>query len=147
MFFLFQLIMTRIDFHSNVSNKLGYACRLAYKAYSTQCQVVILTPDETALDALDKTLWTMTELDFIPHARVNDPIAAQSPIVLADQRATAFPHHQILINLTQNSLADFAQFERVIEIVSKEEQDIAAGRERYKFYKQRGYPLNHYIRQ
>lgn len=139
--------MTRIDFHSNVSNKLSYVCRLVYKAYTAQSQVVILLPDEAAIEALDKTLWTLTELDFIPHARLSDPVAAQSPIVLATKHQNQFPHHQILINLSNDSLNDFAQFERVIEIVSKEEQDILAGRERYKFYKQRGYPLNHYIRQ
>lgn len=139
--------MTRIDFHSNVSNKLNYACRLAYKAYTAQSQVIILTPDEQVLEMLNKALWTMTELDFIPHARADDPIAAHTPILLANKEQKDFPHHQILINLSNESMTEFAQFERVIEIVSKEEQDIVAGRERYKFYKQRGYPLNHYVRQ
>lgn len=139
--------MTRIDFHSNVSNKLNYVCRLVHKAYVAQARAIILTPNPETLTTLNKALWTFTELEFIPHVTIDDPLAAQTPIVLATPNTTEFPHHEVLINLTPDSPADFAQFERVIEIISKEEQDVIAGRERYKFYKQRGYPLQHFVRQ
>ena len=35
----------------------------------------------------------------------------------------------------------FSRFERLAEIVSLDEADIASGRERWKFYKARGYEI------
>ena len=32
----------------------------------------------------------------------------------------------------------------MLEVVSTNEADATAGRERYRFYKERGYPLNHF---
>ncbi|HTJ95450.1 MAG TPA: DNA polymerase III subunit chi, partial [Pararobbsia sp.] len=35
----------------------------------------------------------------------------------------------------------FASFERLLEIVGNEADELQAGRERYRFYRDRGYPL------
>lgn len=137
--------MTRIDFHSNVSNKIAYACRLAHKAYSAKNRIVIVASDPD-LAALDRMLWTFSELDFLPHVAATDPLAVQTPIVLAKSDHAALPHHQVLINLSPDTPAQFASFERVIEIISTVDTEIAAGRTRYSFYKERGYPLNHFVR-
>jgi DNA polymerase-3 subunit chi len=137
--------MTRIDFHSNVANKIDYACRLAHKAFSAKNTIVIMANDAD-LSALDRMLWTFTELDFLPHVAADHPLAAQTPILLAKSEHTALPHHQVLINLSPETPAQFASFERVIEIISTQETEIAAGRARYSFYKQRGYALNHFVR-
>jgi DNA polymerase III subunit chi len=138
--------MTRIDFHSNVPDKIAYACRLVRKARSQNLQVVMLAADAEQLRRLDEALWTFSDLDFLPHVTADSPLAAQTPIILTDvARASAdFPHHQILVNLSQQAPANFARFERMFEIVAAEESDRLAGRERYRHYQQRGYPLTHY---
>jgi DNA polymerase-3 subunit chi len=41
--------------------------------------------------------------------------------------------------------AHFARFERMFEVISADETDKLAGRERYRFYQQRGYPLTHFV--
>ncbi|HEY8606147.1 MAG TPA: DNA polymerase III subunit chi [Noviherbaspirillum sp.] len=137
--------MTRIDFHSNVPDKLAYACRLVRKARAADCRVVLLAPDRQTLQALDEALWTFSDLDFLPHVAADDPLAARTPVILAESDQTALPHHQILINLTAATPAHFARFERMFEIVSSEESDRLAGRERYRYYQQRGYPLTHNV--
>jgi DNA polymerase-3 subunit chi len=138
--------MTRIDFHSNVPDKIAYACRLVRKARSQNLQVVMLAADAEQLRRLDEALWTFSDLDFLPHVTVDSPLAAQTPIILSDvtRAAADFPHHQILVNLSQQTPANFARFERMFEIVAAEESDRLAGRERYRHYQQRGYPLTHY---
>jgi DNA polymerase-3 subunit chi len=136
--------MTRIDFHSNVPDKIGYACRLVRKAHAADCRVVLFAQDRAQLAALDQALWTFSELDFLPHVAADDAWAAQTPIVLTANDQQPLPHHQILINLSPNTPNHFAQFERMLEIVSTETADASAGRERYRFYKQRGYPLTHH---
>jgi DNA polymerase-3 subunit chi len=136
---------TRVDFHSNVADKIGYACRLVRKARAANCQVVLYSDDPTQLRALDEALWTFSELDFLPHVMAEDPLASQTPVILADNTSSALPHHQILINLSTAAPAHFAQFERMFEIVSPEAADAAAGRERYRFYQQQGHPLTHFV--
>lgn len=135
--------MTRIDFHSDVSDKIAYACRLVRKARTANCQVVVLAADNRQLAALDEALWTFSEQDFLPHVAAGDPLAPQTPIILTASDDVELPHRQVLINLSDATPAHFASFERMFEIVSNDEADKAAGRERYRFYHQRGYPLTH----
>lgn len=137
--------MTRIDFHSHIPDKTQYACRLARKARANDFRIVLLAADRRQLAALDEALWTFSEQDFLPHVAAGDPLAAQTPILLTDDERIELPHHQILINLSGSTPQHFARFERMFEIVSIDETDIAASRERYRFYKARGYPLTHFV--
>ena len=137
--------MTRIDFHSNVPNKIAYACRLVRKARAAQCKIVLLGKDSSELTQLDQLLWSFSEQDFIPHVHAGDPLAAQTPVILTDSEAVELPHHHVLINLSGNTPEHFARFERMFEIISSDEADKAAGRDRYRFYKERGYPLSHFV--
>lgn len=137
--------MTRVDFHSKVPNKLLYACRLVRKARAADLKVVVYLQDAQQLRALDEALWTFSEQDFLPHVVAGDELAAQTPVILTDNAADALPHHQILINLSQQTPEHFARFERLFEVVSTDEEDLMAGRERYKQYQQRGYPLTHFV--
>ena len=47
----------------------------------------------------------------------------------------------MLINLHPSPPPFFSRFERLVEIVGAGADDIAAGRERWRFYKERGYAL------
>lgn len=137
--------MTRVDFHSNVPDKFAYACRLIRKARAGKLQVVVFLQNDAQLKAFDTTLWTFSDQDFLPHVVASDALASQTPIILTDDVTQALPHHQVLINLSSQTPAYFARFERLFEVISSNEDDLAAGRERYKSYKQRGYPLTHFV--
>ena len=137
--------MTRVDFHSKVPDKLLYACRLVRKARAADMRVVIFSRDSQQLSALDKALWTFSELDFLPHVMADDALASQTPVILTDDAEAELPHHQILINLSGETPAHFARFERLFEVISTDEDDLTAGRERYRQYQQRGYPLTHFV--
>jgi DNA polymerase-3 subunit chi len=137
--------MTRIDFHSNVPNKIAYACRLVRKARTADFKIVILAKDRQQMTELDELLWTFSEHDFLPHVMLHDPLAAQTPILLTTEDEMESPHHQILINLSDTPPGHFARFERMFEVISSDEADKLAGRERYRFYQQRGYPLTHFV--
>jgi DNA polymerase-3 subunit chi len=47
-----------------------------------------------------------------------------------------------MVNLGPETPAHFSRFDRLVEIVSADETDRAAGRERWKFYRERGYPMH-----
>ena len=134
--------MTRIDFHSNVGDSLLYACRLIRKAYQAGQPTIVLAEPER-LRAFDEQLWTFSPLDFVPHCMAGTPLAAQTPIVLTAS-ADRVPHYQVLLNLGAEVPAQFARFERLLEVVGNAQDELSAGRERYRFYRDRGYALNNY---
>lgn len=134
--------MTRIDFHSNVPDTLAYVCRLVRKAYGAGQKVVVHgAPQQLA--QLDARLWSFSPLDFLPHCGVDSPNAAVTPIILA-AALDGVPHHQLLVNLAPEAPAQFASFERLIEVVGATPEARDSGRERYRFYRERGYPLTHH---
>ncbi|MEY5002777.1 MAG: hypothetical protein RL678_586 [Pseudomonadota bacterium] len=137
--------MTRIDFHSKIPDKLSYACRLIRKAQAVDTKLVVLAEDREQLNNIDSLLWTFSEQDFLPHVIAGDSLAAQTPIILTDDCEKALPHHHALVNLSRRTPEFFARFERMFELVSNDEQDLVAGRERYKYYQERGYPLTHHV--
>lgn len=133
--------MTRIDFYFNAPDKLAVAARLAQKAYASKARLLIFTRDARTLDDLDKRMWVLPATGFLPHCRAGDAIAAETPVLLtADPEA--LPHHDVLLNLDTDRPANFSRFERLLEVVSRDdEQDRAQARARFKFYKDRGYEI------
>ncbi|HEV3427820.1 MAG TPA: DNA polymerase III subunit chi [Paraburkholderia sp.] len=134
--------MTRIDFHTNVGDALQYACRLVRKAYLADQQVVVLA-EPARLRTFDELLWTFSPLEFVPHCMADSALAAQTPIVLAADLERA-PHHRVLLNLGAAVPQQFARFERLLEVIGNAPEELASGRERYRFYRDRGYTLNNY---
>ena len=137
--------MTRIDFHTNIPDKVIYACRLARKAWGTRARLVLLAEDAAQAEALNEALWTLSDTDFIPHVMADDPLAPETPVIVTADEQAPLPHHEILVNLTRRVPATFSQFARVFEIISTDEDDAAAGRKRYVVYKKQSYPLTHYV--
>jgi DNA polymerase-3 subunit chi len=134
--------MTEVAFHFNVPDKLGYACRLLRKAAGSGAKVVV-TGEAELLRALDTELWTFSALEFLPHchaASADAQVLSASPIVLADApRAT--PHQEVLVNLGTRIPDGFERFERLIEVVTQEDEDRARARSRWKHYADRGYAI------
>jgi DNA polymerase-3 subunit chi len=132
--------VTRIDFYRYAEDKLRFACRLATKAYDSASRLVVYSPDAAVLGRFDRALWEHPPMRFVPHCFAGAPVAAETPIILASN-ADALPHHDVLLNLGDEWPPFFASFERLLEIVSKDEGDKERARGRYTFYKQRGYDL------
>lgn len=137
--------MTRIDFHTNVPDKIAYACRLVRKASAANTRVVLMADDEAQLAELNTAMWTFSPVDFLPHVLAGDALAAHTPIILTDNDEAELPHKELLINLSRRAPSGGAQFERMIEVISSDEDDAAAGRKRYVAYKQQDYPLTHFV--
>lgn len=134
--------MTEVAFHFNVPAKLAYACRLLRKAAGSGSKVVV-TGEPELLRTLDTELWTFSALEFIPHchaATAEPQVLAASPVVLADS-ARGTPHHEVLVNLGATVPDGFERFERLIEVVTVEDDDRQRARTRWKHYADRGYAL------
>jgi len=136
--------MTRIDFY--VSTNIGQdanlqlACRIAEKAYNLSHQVYIHMENADVARKLDDLLWTFRQGSFIPHCLHTAPELAESAVVIGYEELPAITP-QVLINLAGHVPEFFPRFERIAEIVAGDETTRQAARERFKFYRERGYPL------
>ena len=137
--------MTRIDFHTAIPDKLGYACRLARKAYAAGGKLILLADDAAQAAALDAALWSVSDTDFLPHVLAGHALAAQTPIIVTFDEHADLPHADMLVNLTRRTPGGFERFQRVFEIISVDEDDAAEGRKRYLAYKRQSYPLTHFV--
>jgi DNA polymerase-3 subunit chi len=140
--------MTKIDFYTGSPDKLRTVCQLSHKAMQNGVRAVISVPDPSTTNALDKLLWHYPSSAFIPHCRSNAaagemPASLSDWPVILDHGGDKFPHHELLINLHDECVPFFSRFERVIEIIGNDEEDSRMGRERFKFYRDRGYELHH----
>jgi DNA polymerase-3 subunit chi len=137
--------MTEVSFHFNVPDRAEYACRLLRKAMRKGAQVTVTGPS-AELAHLDKLLWTFDPLEFVPHVmpRPGQALAARlrtTPVWLVADLAQA-GHHDVLVNLCDEAPAGFESFARVIEIVTADEGDRSAARQRWKHYATRGYAID-----
>jgi DNA polymerase III subunit chi len=130
--------MTTIDFYTHVADRLAFAARLVAKAVAAHGSTRILTPDPATTDALDRLLWVAPATGFLPHCRIDSPVAGQTPVWI-DHRLEHSGPAAVLVNLHAEPPPFFSRFERLAEIVGVD--DAAAGRERYRFYRERGYEL------
>lgn len=132
--------MTRIDFHVNAADKLGYGCRLVRKIYLAGHKVVVYSDDGAQLARFDQALWTFGALDFVPHVFGGDALAERTPVLLVNDDAE-LPHHDVMVNLGTGQPPHFARYLRLVEVVGTDEVERDQARSRWRFYKERGYAL------
>ncbi len=135
--------MTQVDFYilqsAQPQDALLYGCRLAEKAHKRGMSIYLHCTDETQGLALDELLWSFSPPSFVPHAlksaNTNDTI-----VIAWDQEPP--PAGDLFINFAPQIPDFFSRFARLGEIVCQAPDWLPPSRERYRFYKDRGYPLN-----
>ena len=135
--------MTRIDFYAGSQDAGRTVFALASKAVRAGHRVWILARDAAHVSELDARLWAEPPGGFLPHCGVDHPLAARTPVVIGHD-PEALPHEDVLINLRDDTPACFSRFSRVLEVVADEAAADGAARERFRFYRDRGYPLQHH---
>lgn len=138
--------MTRIDFYilrdrADQACPL-FACRLADKAYQLGHQIYIHTESEAQTRQLDDLLWTFRPGSFLPHAIAGAALEEPVPPILLGHAAEPPGDPQVLINLAIEVPLFFSRFERVAEVIDADATRKLQGRERYRFYRERGYELS-----
>ena len=132
--------MTSIDFYFNAEDRLQVACRLAAKALKQGSRMLIYAPDADLAGRLDTLMWTWPATGFVPHCRAQAPLAAETPVLIASGEETP-EGCELLLNLGAECPPHFERFARLLEVVSVNDEEKASGRSRYRFYKERGYPI------
>ena len=135
--------MTLIDFYTGAGDPLDVAARIATKAWQQYGSVRVLTPDAATTEALDRRLWIAPATGFVPHCRLRSPLAPDTPVIVDD----ALDHDGpacVLVNLHPEPPPFFSRFERLADVVGRDADLADAGRRRWKFYRDRGYAMQHH---
>lgn len=132
--------MTRITFLHGAADRFQAAAQWLSHAARDSRQVAVCLASGEQLDQFDRFLWTHAALDFIPHCKSGDPLVPDTPIVLTtqldDSRQT-----RCVLNLTNGIPEKYENFDELVEIVSIDDTDRLPGRDRFRFYREQGHPL------
>ncbi|MBT9597535.1 MAG: DNA polymerase III subunit chi [Vitreoscilla sp.] len=141
--------MAEVMFLSGVADVVDYAVRLLRKKY-LQGERVAVYGSPATLARLDQALWVKESLDFTPHrwlrggAGLPDPaVLEKTPLWLLSTPMDGLGCTNG-VNLGCDGLDLTRLHARVAEIVSSDEADKAAGRERWKHYKAQGHVMSNH---
>lgn len=131
----------RVDFYilaaRGQNSRLTFACRLSEKAYKAQTRVYAHASSDRQAEQLDQLLWTFRDGSFVPHERVLGEQAPRSPVAIGTPEIYT-DSGELLINLCDVVPTFSAGFHRIAEIVPGDDDARAAGRKRFKQYRDRG---------
>ena len=136
--------MTRVDFYllgAGHDDNGSMACRLVEKIWRLGHRVYLHAADTASAQLLDELLWVFSQGSFVPHGLHTDNSASNEHPVLIGYTEPPSDWNDVLINLAPVVPEWFSRFARVAEVVGPAETDKAQGRDRYRFYRDRGYPL------
>lgn len=143
--------MTRINFYEvegGFETTLSLACRLAEKAFRQRTETLLFCPDQVAAEQLSALLWKQSDTSFLAHQLITEKSAQDHPSTVVSAATIAISsgedvpeHHGTLINLATETPDWFGRFETLAEIVNTNPEQREYKRQRYRFYRDRGYPL------
>ncbi|MFM8901134.1 MAG: DNA polymerase III subunit chi [Burkholderiales bacterium] len=137
--------MTEIQFHFNVPDRLAYACRLLRKAMRTVRGISVLG-EASEMEHLNRQLWSFEPSEFLPHLLLRasekpTPALTTTPIWLLTDLAQAPCDHKVLVNLGVEPVTEPDRYQRLVEIVSRDQGDRDAARLRWRHYAGLGLPI------
>jgi DNA polymerase-3 subunit chi len=140
--------VTQVDFYILDSDsddaRLRLACKIVDKATQLDNHVFIHSSSDDEARQMDELLWTFSQGSFIPHRIVRDTLAEPplEPVLIGVNQPPAAGRWDVLINLAPEVPEFFSRYERVAEVVDGNATRRERSRERYRFYRDRGYKLN-----
>ncbi|KAB7628337.1 DNA polymerase III subunit chi [Alkalilimnicola sp. S0819] len=115
-----------------------FACRLTEKAWRSGVRVFLLLGDHARQEELDQLLWSFRPGSFLPHGGAD----SDEPIRLGLQPPA--DTDLLLINLSPTMPENWADYTRLAEIIDTDPAVRAAGRERFRRYRDGGRePVSH----
>jgi DNA polymerase-3 subunit chi len=140
--------VTQVDFYISDSDtddaRLRLACKIVDKATQLDHHVFIHSTSDDEARQIDELLWTFSQGSFIPHRVVRGELAepAPEPVLIGVNQSPGAGRWDVLINLGAEVPEFFSRYERVAEVVDANAARREQSRERYRFYRDRGYQLN-----
>ena len=125
--------------------RLRHACTLVEQAWLAGERVLVWLEDPAAQAVFDDLLWTFADRAFVPHETL--AAGTTAPVALfcgEDPHAGGLSKGFSTLLMLRDAGADAAlRFARIIEVVDAEPACRNAGRNRFRFYRERGATPQH----
>ena len=122
----------------SIYDRYLFACKLIEKAYNSGKFCYVLLDSIEQCQRLDDMLWTFRAGSFIPHQLFTGVVPEITKQVLIGTANAPELWQNVVFNLSLHMPQEWQQAQRVLEILDNNEMTKAAGRERYRAYKQAG---------
>ena len=132
--------MTSIIFLSNANDRVQAAAAWIAAAWQERKPVTVFAPEMETAERLDRQLWIQPAIGFLPHCRADSPLAAETPVLIA-ANLDQLTQDRCLLNLSNEVPPGFSRFEELVEVVSVDDRDRIPARDRFRFYRERGYAI------
>ena len=131
--------MTEVSFYTNVSDETHLMGKLLSKAHNVGRKLHISVRNKRHGEKITRDLYASEPTSFFGISSLPHDVHDLTSAIISD--TSDYAHNDIIINLTLEIPDNFSAFKRVIEIVSQDEENINAARNRYRWYKDRGYSI------
>ena len=135
----------RADFYllsRTLSETSLFVCQLLQKIYEKNFSIYVYVSSEEKAKTLDALLWTFDDTSFIPHAIYKNDATPSIPVTISHIPSTF--KQQVLCNLTFEIPSFYENYERIVEVVSQEEEQRELARKKYQFYQKSNFELQTY---
>lgn len=117
-----------------------FVCQLTAKISDQgEHRLLILAKDQQQQEKIDERLWTFNDVSFIPHS--TESSAQEAVVIHLDINNTSC---DVLMNLSSELPGKTGSFSKILEIVSSKPEDKQNARQRYRYYQEQGYELEHH---
>ena len=137
---------TQVDFYFNSPHRFDTALKLAVKVWEAGESLLVLFPDSEYMSEWDMSLWTFSDIVFIPHCPLDHPLAIEAKVWLS----VSLPPHQssdVILNLANfiwDNPKGLADYSRIVEIVDQDVARKEEAREAYRRYREHGFSIHNH---
>jgi DNA polymerase-3 subunit chi len=134
--------MPRSDFYilptDDPDARPRFLCKVLEKVQGLGHRIYIRAANENEAKQLDQLLWDYRPSAFLPHSLLAEQLGSPIEIGYGD----SLPEHRdVYVNMALEADPLSLEFERIIEVVVQQEEILAATRNNYRDYQQRGYEI------
>lgn len=121
-------------------------CKIIKEYYKKKYKIFVSSRSNELVNELNNLLWTFEQISFIPHCTTKN-YDKNSPILLSGN--DSFPEvvnlkeYDVWLNLDDEMEENYTDFEIIIEIVSKNEEERILSRKRYLNYQKNNFEVKH----
>jgi len=137
--------MTEIRFYHLQTSTLEAALPpMLEKTLERGQRAIVMAGSPERVEALTSYLWTYNDRGFLPHGSARDGFAERQPIWLTEKDEN--PNSAQVLFLTDGATSErVADFTLCVELFDgNDEKAVAAGRERWRAYKEAGHKLTYW---
>lgn len=140
--------MVQVSFYvlptSNETARQKLLLKILEKAYKAQEHTLLYSDNQELLRFLDRKLWEIPGIDFLPHAIIEsmDDINDADFIYLSD-KTWPFENRSLIINVHPVIPDDVKAglYPRVFEVITQDPQVLEESRNRFRLYRSLGFEI------